>query len=97
MEDIYDNDFEKAFDKSIPSDKPLMKCGHSANATSNDKPICVICGCDELADFQPNLTGRKAKCSYCKKEADSNVNLPFFEYKPDKEYDEYYCGCYGWD
>ena len=67
-------------------DKPLMKCGHT-----------VICDCTELADENPSLQGRKAKCSFCGQIKDSDYDLPFFEYKPDKEYDEYYCGCGGWD
>lgn len=57
-----------------------------------------------------NLTGRKARCSYygktfthrgrrvtCTGEVDSKVSLAFFEHCPDKEYDNYYCGCFGWD
>ena len=31
------------------------------------------------------------------KERESSIELPFFEYKPDKEYDKFYCGCGGWD
>ena len=79
-------------------EKPLMKCGHTANAeTSDGKPCCVICACFELAEKQPSLQGRKAKCSYCGKIVDSNYNLPFFEYKQEQEYDSYYCGCRGWE
>lgn len=29
--------------------------------------------------------------------APSSLDLPFFEYKPTKEFDEYFCGCMGWD
>lgn len=29
--------------------------------------------------------------------APSSTNLPFFEHKPDKPFDEYFCGCWGWD
>lgn len=77
-------------------EKPMMKCGHTANAVSGGKPICVICGCTEIAE-QPNLKGRKARCSYCDRECDSSTALPFFEHKPESEFDEYYCGCWGWD
>lgn len=86
--------------------KYLMKCGHTANATSADgKPICAIClgvkpGADEIAK-EADLTGRKARCSYygskCHSIADSNFSLPFFEHRPDREYDSFYCGCWGWD
>ncbi len=29
--------------------------------------------------------------------APSSTDLPFFEHKPDEEYDAYFCGCMGWD
>lgn len=85
--------------------KPMMKCGHAANAvrTGTNEPICVICigihpGADQVDDNPPNLTGRKACCAYGKHAiVDSTPNLAFFEHKPDKEMDEYYCGCHGWD
>lgn len=85
---------------------PIMKCGHTANSHYKDKagkwkPCCVICygiceGATEIAEEQPDLTGRKARC-YCGKVVDSNTNLAFFQYRPDEEYDEYYCGCDGWE
>lgn len=43
------------------------------------------------------LGGRVAKCIDCGKTKPSNENLPFFERRPNKEYDIFYCGCYGWD
>ena len=80
----------------------LMKCGHTANAEyDNGKPCCLICSpkreAYEVVDNKPNLTGRKAKCTDCGEIVDSNWNLPFFEYCPDKEYDRFYSGCWGWD
>jgi len=80
----------------------LMKCGHTANAEyDNGKPCCLICSpkreAYEVVDDKPNLTGRKAKCTDCGEIVDSNWNLPFFEYCPDKEYDRFYSGCWGWD
>ena len=82
--------------------KPLMKCGHTANAeTSTGEPCCAICaGFTEDAYIvvpRPSLEGRKAKCSFCGNIVDSDYNLPFFEYKPENEYDSYYDGCGGWD
>lgn len=29
--------------------------------------------------------------------APSSLDLPFFVHKPNEEYDEYFCGCMGWD
>lgn len=105
----------------------LMKCGHSANAThiSKDgtkKPCCVICNCVDVDDNKPDLTGRKAKCTYygmevdhnetcfpklmtrnsrgrdcCGSIVDSSYDLPFFKHSPDKQYDEFYCGCQSWN
>lgn len=83
--------------------KPMMKCGHAANAVDKDgNPCCAICAgftpnAFIVDDSAPDLTGRKAKCCYCGKERESSPELPFFEYKPDKEYDKFYCGCWGWD
>ena len=80
----------------------LMKCGHTANAEyDNGKPCCLICSpkreAYEVVEDKPNLTGRKAKCTDCGEIVNSNWNLPFFEYCPDKEYDRFYSGCWGWD
>lgn len=33
----------------------------------------------------------------CLCEMDSSPHLAFFEHLPDKEFDRYYCGCWGWD
>jgi len=33
----------------------------------------------------------------CMCEVESSLKLPFFKHKPDSDYDEYYCGCWGWD
>ncbi len=77
--------------------KFFMKCGHTANSTCNDKPYCVICDCAEVSENTPSLAGRKARCWCCDKLVDSNFNLPFFEHRPDREYDSYYCGCGGWE
>lgn len=48
---------------------PMMKCGHSANATSDGKPSCAICAGltpDALIvdDNPPSFVGRMAHCSY---------------------------------
>ena len=81
----------------------LMKCGHSAQGINSGtgKPVCLICMCEEVAESKPDLTGRKARCSYygtnCKGEVTSRYNLAFFKHKPNSEFDEYYCGCFGWD
>ena len=80
----------------------LMACGHVAQGYTNDgKPACVICtGIDKGAQIEvkplPTLMNRKAVCS-CGNTAKSSYRLPFFKYCPDKEYDEYYCGCRGWN
>ena len=85
----------------------LMKCGHAANAHTQDgRPVCAICtgirpGADEVDDSPPNLAGRTARCSYydwhCQSQQPSDPSLPFFAHHSDRPFDEYYCGCYGWD
>jgi len=82
---------------------PIMECGHAANAIdSQGRPVCVICalirdGWNKVADPQPDLSGRQAQCAMCGKVAPSDGELAFFEYRPDEEFDSYYCGCEGWD
>lgn len=89
--------------KEVVMKKYLMQCGHVAQGTTEDgKPVCVICfGIDpkatEVAEELPDLTGRKARCPYCRKTRDSSFDLPFFDYKKDSEEDEFYDGCLGWD
>ena len=62
---------------------------------------------------QPELSGRRARCAYygkptrrneceqcrdnCTHETDSSTELPFFASQPEKEFDEFYCGCHSWD
>lgn len=88
--------------------KYLMKCGHIAYGQNKEgKPICITCCATkndkeskEIAKIytdNDDLKGREAKCSYCKHIAESKWDLPFFQHNTDKPYDEYYCGCEGWD
>lgn len=79
-----------------------MQCGHTANATSSDgKPACAICVGIHPGATEPgppsDLTGRTARCAYGGIAVPSNASLPFFEHRPDKPHDLYYCGCFGWD
>lgn len=83
----------------------LMKCGHRDTAfTKSGKPCCVICNSPdalivdrEIINDTDGLEGRQACCEWCGKRTTSRWSLPFFEYRPDKETDSYYCGCGGWD
>jgi hypothetical protein len=86
--------------------KYLMKCGHVNNATDEEgNPICIIClgidngynQVDKICEGNIGLEGRKAKCLDCQKTVDSRWDLPYFQYRPECEYDIYYNGCYGWD
>ncbi len=41
---------------------------------------------------------RMATCSYgCNSEPSDPKKLAFFRERPERETDEYYCGCRGWD
>lgn len=96
----------KAWTEVVLGNAPplLMKCGHTANAINSGsrKPCCAICigidpGAEVVAEIQPTLEGRVARCAFCGLEAKSGLTLAFFEYHPDRPYDMYYCGCRGWD
>ncbi len=40
---------------------------------------------------------RRAECAHCDTtEPSSKSNLAFFEARPDRDTDLYYCGCWGW-
>lgn len=84
----------------------LMKCGHRDNAQTGDhKPCCVLCIGNpnafivdrEIINDTDGLEGRHATCEMCGRKVDSKWTLPFFEYRPNKVDDVYYCGCGGWD
>ena len=89
-------------------DMSMMHCGHVANGQTEDgKLCCTICygvypGADITLDSTPEFKNRQAKCNYnnqvgdCKSIVPSRLGLPFFEHKPDEDFDRYYCGCFGW-
>lgn len=79
----------------------MMKCGCAAQGTLSrgGGPYVVAClvhGCTEQVSA-PDLSGRTALCSYGGREVPSKVSLAFFVHRPEREHDEYYCGCFGWD
>lgn len=80
---------------------PLMKCGCVAVAKDEDGNwVCpahsgLDCGANEIEDAEIDLKGREAECA-CGRREDSSLNLPFFRYRPNEEYDVFYCGCKGW-
>lgn len=79
--------------------RPIMKCGCSGMGTANLKPCCLTHfprpESLEVMDVLPDMSGRVARCEYCKAEAKSKEDLPFFQFG--ENYDSYYCGCRGWD
>lgn len=79
--------------------KALLKCGCVSSAyTSDGEPFCIVHDCFDVAEYNLELIKKRtAKCEYCKKKVESNLDLPFFEYKPEYDFDSYYCGCRGWD
>ena len=49
---------------------------------------------------------RRGSCDYggtsqadgiCRCDTSSSTGLPFFELKPNAPFDEFYCGCHGWN
>ncbi len=89
--------------------KIIMKCGcvndshmsYPKEPQKEPKACCSLHGTTEPAQTQPNLDKRIARCAYfagkCGHSEPSSIDLAFFKYCEGKEYDEYYCGCYGWD
>ncbi len=81
----------------------LMKCGHVANGEDRfGKPICLICihndkNANLPSDSLPDLTDRQAICLECGKIVQSSFGLVFFEHRPIKDTDTFYCGCEGWE
>lgn len=80
----------------------MMKCGHAANGFTAGHPVCAICvgiTPDALIVSEEviNLVGRTARCTSCRREVESSEKLPFFEHRPEKPVDWYYCGCRGWN
>jgi hypothetical protein len=41
--------------------------------------------------------GDRAPGAICQCEELSSSSLPFFEHRPDADFDKFYCGCHGWD
>ena len=78
----------------------------------NGNSFCTICyGINNDAITvaeEPELKNRVARCIYyglkprkinqtvCTSEEKSNKYMDYFRYMPEKEYDEFYCGCRGW-
>lgn len=87
--------------------KQLLKCGCYPNSKTGpnlDIDSCVIHCCQEKAEVDPDeivkvLASREATCSYCQKRVSSSMfhSLAFFSHRAHHQYDEYYCGCRGWD
>lgn len=56
--------------------------------------------CDYYGVSNRQWRSHSARCDWngkCDCERPSDVNLPFFTYRPGQQYDEFYCGCAGWD
>ena len=61
--------------------------------------------CTYFGRSKPNRRYANDECNYgCKGNntckcgnIPSDYGLAFFQYKPDAEQDEFYCGCFGWD
>ena len=64
----------------------------------------VFDGRKARCSYYSKSTGRNNECNYgqsrdpvCTCEQPSSSNLPFFASHPEKEFDEFYCGCHSWD
>lgn len=73
----------------------LLQCGCFANSVTTveqgktldtPKPSCVIHGCSEPWNDEPDLTNRIAKCSCGKKEPSTKQGLAFLSFKGEGSY-----------
>lgn len=82
--------------------KGLTSCGCSydmlVESDGKFEWCCSAHGQRSELDEQDPLEGRVATCCYGNHaEVDSDYDLPFFQYRPGRSTDTYYCGCEGWD
>lgn len=79
---------------------PMMVCGHASNANDrHGNPVCAICAPRDEAYMLAedlNTSGRIAKCKICGKKTESKTSLAFFKYNVGR-FDDYYCGCVGFE
>ncbi len=75
----------------------LMVCGCAAQGMLDGVPGCAIHLVTVPMDKLPDLTNRQMKCSYGGNTKPSDRKAAFFIHHPNQKYDEYYCGCWGWD
>lgn len=53
--------------------------------------------CSYARNGKPHTGGSRQRFVGAPAPVPSSTNLPFFKRVPDGEFDEYYCGCWGWD
>lgn len=82
----------------------MMGCGHptktlqltfDASGAFEYVPVCVICGCHEILDYEVDFTYRKAVCPLCQSAVPSSIDLIGFRHQKTKRYDTCYDGCIG--
>lgn len=64
--------------------------GRKARCTYYGKPV-------KTGSYNGNCCDVCKAGDICRCEKPSSPNLWFFKYKPDEEYDEFYCACHGAD
>lgn len=60
------------------------------------KARCFYYNC-EVGRHNETYYPKLMRGNLCGSEVNSDAGLPFFAHKPDKPYDEFYCGCHSWD
>lgn len=54
-------------------------------------------GCNYDCKKTIDAGGRRCKCERPSSDNETGHGLPFFKALPDKPFDQFYCGCWGWD
>jgi hypothetical protein len=89
--------------RDLCADDAELTDGYCEDCEKEVKPRLVMNNDTDRGLARNYPKPRKARCGYygkrCKSEALSRdrANLAFFKETPDRDYDDYYCGCYGWN
>lgn len=71
----------------------LARCNRYGSRTRRTGRAATHCECRECA----KAIDREINLGVCQCERPSSPDLAFFQARPDREFDEFYCGCFGWD
>lgn len=75
----------------------MARCSYYGSSNIVDLKRKFKFACNYDCDKTIAEGGRHCKCERPSSDNEKGHGLPFFEACPDKPYDKFYCGCWGWD